>query len=110
MVATKEQNWSYIGWTQFDEKHESIPQTRLDQHNRKTKGGAKATARLKGEGRLTCMVTGFESKNEAMSFEAIWKKRQPRVSGVLNRMRRGKELIKEFERLEFHDFLAIVNK
>ncbi len=49
------------------------PDRRLEQHNGLLAGGAKATARRPGEWQRICLVRGFRSMHEALSFEWHWK-------------------------------------
>ena len=78
---------SYIGYT-------SQPiDKRLEQHNRKRPGGAKATAKFHGQGEIVGYVTGFASKSEAMQFEYAWKHSKPKAVGVEQRIQRAIKLI-----------------
>ena len=46
---------------------------RLNQHNGEQRGGAKATQRRPAGWYRVCHVEGFESENQALSFEWHWK-------------------------------------
>ena len=49
------------------------PDRRLAQHNGFLKGGAKATAARPQEWHRICLVKGFRTSHEALSFEWHWK-------------------------------------
>ncbi len=57
------------------------PDRRLSQHNGLLSGGAKATARRPGEWQRVCLVSGFETERQALSFEWHWKHFSRRGAG-----------------------------
>ncbi len=76
-------SFTYVGYT-------VNPLRRLDQHNRRIKGGARATAKAQGKWHLACVVYPFESKSKAMSFEKKWKHK---THGLKNRLAKMRQLL-----------------
>lgn len=65
-------NHSYIGYT-VDLEH------RLRQHKGEIKGGAKRTQRWNGNVELVAYIKGFQTKNQAMSYEWHAKRRKRKI-------------------------------
>jgi predicted GIY-YIG superfamily endonuclease len=57
------------------------PDRRLAQHNGLLVGGAKATKKVPGEWQRVCLVQGFRTSHEALSFEWHWKHFSRRGAG-----------------------------
>jgi predicted GIY-YIG superfamily endonuclease len=77
-IEEKYINNSYCGFT-------TNPLKRLRQHNREIKGGAKATN--KGKWDFLFLITGFETKNKALSCE--WKLKHPDKKRRKSKIYRG---------------------
>src|SRR5689334_15653880 len=91
LLSDDQMKKTYIGYTRCD-NDDVGPVKRLRQHNREIKGGARSTAKFQGCARLVGYITGFLGKKDAMSFEATWKRSQPKVWGVHKRIKRAFEL------------------
>ncbi|VVU95490.1 hypothetical protein CPAV1605_1241 [seawater metagenome] len=85
----KNKNCTYVGATPDTKK-------RIRKHNGELPGGAKYT-KSKGPGwEYVCIISGFTNKIDALRFEWAFKHQKPKkASGLKNRIKKLKELIKK---------------